>query len=159
MGRVLGRAFWGPRPQSRDDGIAAIVATLAGLRALDEQHFARWFEPGRSEQDALRREIGIDLESVGARVEQTEGSHVNELGYSFFAHNGSPGGTTALGFNCDFSVTSKWNLNRVIFGMPPEWEWELGRVREALDLVVRVWRPEKANVWNDDDVDLLIADL
>ncbi|HEX4659282.1 MAG TPA: hypothetical protein VH307_17980, partial [Streptosporangiaceae bacterium] len=90
MGRVIARAFWGPRPQLIDDGVAAIVATLRGLRELDEQRFARWFDLGQSRRDALRREIAVDPGAIGAFLSRNhEGGHVfEELGWSFYAWNG-----------------------------------------------------------------------
>jgi hypothetical protein len=65
----------------------------------------------------------------------------------------------ALSFNCNFSTTSPRLTNRVVFDLPPAWETDLDRARQALDLVVRLWRPEKANVWNNDNLDLVVADL
>ena len=113
MGRLIARAFWGPRPQSLDDGVAAIVATLSGLRDLDVEHYERWFDLGESPENA----------------------------------------------RCSFSTTSKWVKNRVVFGLPSAWDHDLDRARQALDLVVRVWQPEQANVWTSDNVNLVVADL
>ena len=59
VGRVVARAFWGPRPQAVDDGVAAVVATLRGLGELDEERLGRWFDLGKSRWDALRREIVV----------------------------------------------------------------------------------------------------
>ena len=56
--------FWGRRPQSIDDGVGAIVATLRGLRGLDEERFGRWFDVGKSRRDALRREIAVDPDVI-----------------------------------------------------------------------------------------------
>lgn len=161
MGRVIARAFWGPRPQPVDDGVAAIVTTLRGLRELDEERFARWFDLGKSRKDALRREIAVDPGVIRAFLTRNrEGAHVfEELGYSFWAWNAAAEDDDALSFNCCFSVTSRWLKNRVVLGLPPEWEQDLGRARQALDLVVAMWRPEQANVWNADRVGLLTADL
>ena len=121
MGPVIARAFWGPRPESVDDGVAAIVATLRGLRELDEEHYARWFGLGRSRKDALRREIAVDPGVITAFLTRNrEGEHVfEELGYSFYAWNGAAQDDDALSFNCCFSVTSRWVKNRVVFGLPP----------------------------------------
>ena len=161
VGRVVARAFWGSRRQSVDDGVAAIISTLSGLRALDGQHYSRWFELEKSRKDALRREITVEPMSIKARLTQNrEGGRVfEELGYTFAAWNGATEDDEALSFSCNFSTTSQWVTNRVVFGLPPAWEQDLGRARQALDLVVGVWRPERANVWNNDRVDLVVADL
>lgn len=161
MGRVVARAFWGPRPQSVDDGAAAIVATLRGLGGLDEDHLGRWFDQGCSKSDALRRKITVDADGIRPFLtrNQEDGHVFEELGWSFWAWNGAIQDDDALTFNCDFSVTSPYALNRVVFGLPPAWEQDLGPARQALDLVVRVWRPEQANVWNANRVDLVRADL
>lgn len=144
-----------------DDGVAAIVATLCGLRELDGERFARWFDLGRSRKDALRREIAVDPGVITAFLTRNrEGARAfEELGYSFYAWNGAAEDDDALSFSCCFSVTSRWVKNRVVFGLPPEWEHDLGRAGQALDLVVGAWRPEQANVWKADHADLLTADL
>jgi hypothetical protein len=161
VGRVVARAFWGPRPQSVEDGVAAIVATLRGLGWLDEQRFGRWFALGKSRKDALRREIAVDPDAIRSSLKRNqEGGRVfEELGWSFSAWNGASQDEQALTFRSHFSVTSQWVKNSVVFGLPPEWEQDLDRARQALDLVVRAWRPEQANVWNGDRVELLTADL
>lgn len=139
-----------------DDGVAAIVATFSGLRDLDVEHYERWFDLGESPQDARRREISVDPVSIAAFVARD--GH-DELGYSLFAWNGAERDDEALSFNCSFSATSKWVKNRVVFGLPPAWLHDLDRARQALDLVVRVWQPEQANVWTNDNVNLVVADL
>jgi hypothetical protein len=161
VGRVLVRAFWGPRPQSADEGAAAIVVTLRGLAGLDGERFGRWFDLGRSRRDALRREIAVDPVAVRAfRTRNQENGRVFEdLGWSFYAWNGAGRDDETLSFNCNFSVTSPVVRNRVVFRLPPEWEHDLGHARQALDLVVGAWRPERATVWNADGVELLTADL
>jgi hypothetical protein len=160
MGRVVARAFWGPRPQSIDDGLAAFVATLRGLGELDER-FGRWFDLGKSMKDALRREIAVDPDAIRPFLKrnQENGRVFEELGWSFSAWNGAARDEDSLDFRSHFSVTSQWVKNSVVFKLPPEWEQDLGRARRALDIVVRTWRPEQANVWNADRVELLKAEL
>jgi hypothetical protein len=158
---MVARAFWGPRPEAVEDGVGRIVATLAGLRDLDEAHYGRWFDLGKSRSDALRREITIDGNAITARLSQSRASAriAEALGYSFFAWNGAARDEDALSFNCNFATTSPRLTNRVVFDLPSAWEHDLDRARHALDLIVRVWRPERANVWNADRVDLVVADL
>jgi len=119
--------------------VGAIVATLRGLRELDEERFGRWFDVGKSRRDALRREIAVDPDVIRAFLTRNhEGAHVfEELGWSFYAWNGAARDDDALSFNCMFSATSQWVKNRVVFDLPPEWEQDLRRARQALDLAVR----------------------
>jgi hypothetical protein len=161
MGSVVVRAFWGPRPQAVEDGVAAIIATLTGLRELDESRYSRWFALGGSKREALGREIATVPAAVTAALSQNrEGGRVfGELGYSFGAWNGAGRDEDTVSFSVSFSVTSPRVTNRVVFGLPPEWEHDLDRARQALGLVVRVWRPERASVRNAERVDLLVAEL
>src|SRR4051794_20341749 len=104
VGRVIARAFWGPRPQAVDDGVAAIVATLSGLRDLDGEHYSRWFDLGRSKKDALERGVTVEAAAIRARLSQNrEGGQVFEdLGWTFSAWNGARD-DDALSFDCNFS--------------------------------------------------------
>jgi hypothetical protein len=86
VGRVTARAFWGPRPQAVRDGVAAIVATLSGLRDLDPEHYSQWFDVGRSRKDALERRVAIEAAAISARLSQNgEGDQVfDDLGWTFW---------------------------------------------------------------------------
>lgn len=158
MGRVTARVFWGPRPQAVDDGVAAIVATLVGLRELDKVHYGRWFDRGGSRKDALQREVSIDPEGITPYVHADP--VVEDLGYNFSAWNGAARDEDSASFDCNFSVTDRKFKNRVTFDLPRHWKHDLDRGRQALDVAIQVWRPERANLWNYlDMVEIFVVDL
>src|SRR5262249_61530234 len=123
VGGVGARGCWGSRRESVDDGVAAIISTLSGLRALDERHCSRWFELGKSRKDALRREITVEPMSIKARLTQNrEGGRVfEELGYTFADWDGATEEDEALSFSWNFSTTSPSGAKRVGFGLHPAW--------------------------------------
>jgi len=161
MGNLLVRAFWGPRPQDLDDGTRAIVQTLDGLRELDAGLLGRWFDSGKSRTDALAREVAVEFEAVRAHLRRNGegGSVIEELGYNFYAWNGAPNDDDAFAAILSFSVTSKWVKNSVVIGLPGAWANDLASARRALDLVVSIWQPEEANVWDANHELLLVAEL
>jgi len=160
---AIARAFWGSRAQDERSGAAGILATLEALRGLDSEHYGRWFELGDSEEDALRRPVPVGLEAIRRRLSRhftdTDHAIIEDLGYTFWVWNGDRRDEHALNFSCAFSITSSAVTNSLVFGLPPGWESDQASLRTILDLVVRLWSPDRANIWDASDRELARAEL
>jgi hypothetical protein len=140
---VLTRAFWGPRAEQRDAGVRTIVSLLDELRLLDDVAYSRWFPTASYPDHALTGAPSVDA-AVERYHRDTDGSVIEEMGFLLSATNGAFE-VGALSLRCVFGSSTK---NKVILGMPPHYEQDLAKAQRVLDLVVRLWHPDEANVWD-----------
>ena len=117
-------AYWGSRAESLPQCARGVAQLLCDLRKADEV-FARWFEKGRSRQDALRREVRPDAEALEklldrGRHRRDDRSVIERLGFHIGVWNGrTDDDAISLGVHCGRSAPARaWIPNSCVIELP-----------------------------------------
>jgi hypothetical protein len=140
--------YWGARPESSEACAQRVRQTLFDLPGIDVQ-WSRWFLPGKSRKDALRRKISTDspfLEQLlerGRNRRDTDKKPIEELGFSLSVWNGAPDGQSiSLRFRCGIFSKYVGNAVAISLGSAENDMLSFEIIREVLRILIRHFAPD-----------------
>ncbi|HZI15785.1 MAG TPA: immunity 52 family protein [Myxococcus sp.] len=110
-------AYWGPRMEPPEECARRMEVFLAGLSEVGPS-FVRWFQPGRSRKDALRRPIEPKREELARLVLRGRDRAFEDLGFHVSGWNGAGDDSDATGFDIHCGGYSSAVRNTCVFTLP-----------------------------------------
>lgn len=131
-------AYWSVRKESKESATARVIAFLTALSSHGEK-LSIWYDKGWSRAEALRSRIPLDAPSIAQRL--TARRRDIELGFSFYAWNGSNSNLSAT-----IGCYNERVRNAVVLSVGDDDRLSDEQYRAILEEMVRVFDPDHAVV-------------
>ncbi|QSQ21628.1 immunity 52 family protein [Pyxidicoccus parkwayensis] len=109
--------YWGPRKEPPEECARRMEVFLAGLRDVDPL-FVRWFQPGKSRKDALKRLIEPNRKELTRLVLRGKDRAFEDLGFRISGWNGAGDDDEATGFDVHCGGYTNVVRNTCVFTLP-----------------------------------------
>ncbi|WP_240358665.1 immunity 52 family protein [Myxococcus vastator] len=147
---IYAGAYWGPRKELPEDCARRVDVLLRGLAAIDPS-FGRWFQLGRSRQEAVRRPIEPTRQALERLIRRGRDRVFEDLGFRMRGWNGVEDDYDATGFDVTCGGYADSMTNFCYFNLPSR-SANAERVMTAealcqlLRCMVLAWEPDSAVV-------------
>jgi Immunity protein 52 len=151
MGEFYAGAYWGVRPEGLDECTSRLTRFL-GMLASAHPLLETWFENANSRKSSLERPVAADPDPVrkllakGRNKRDTDGSIIDELGYSAGLWNGQDFAAVRIHLRCGLYTRALDNV--VSLELPDTLEAtqlsRYGTARKILTALTERWEPDWA---------------